>query len=175
MKDIQEEGNISVNSLNSLNPMRYDLEAIVDSSEPISEYLKASEEETTKFSERRAEYKLNGDAVEGIRAKVGDVVVVVFSAEWCPDCFRNVPVLGLLNEETGLEVRVFGHLKRNIMTPDERWAIPPSPPEVKEFNVIKIPLITVLNRDGEKLGEIVENPPKGQTLETALLEILKGA
>jgi len=98
--------------------------------------------------------------------------VVVFSAEWCPDCFRNVPVLGLVSEETGLEVRVFGHLMRNIKDPDEKWAIPPSPPEVKTYQVIKIPLITVLNQDGEKLGEIVENPSEGVTLEDAILDIL---
>lgn len=155
--------------------MRYDLESIMENSESISKYLKTSEETTMKFSERRAEYKLKMDAVKAIKAYVGRVLVVVFSAEWCPDCFRNVPVLGLLSEEIGLEVRVFGHLMRNAKSPDERWAIPPSPPEVKEFNVIKIPLIAVLNREGEKMGEIVENPPEGQTLEMALLNILKRA
>ncbi len=72
-------------------------------------------------------------------------------------------------------MRVFGHLMRNVTDPDEKWAIPPSPPEVKAFNVIKIPLITVLNKEGEKLGEIIENPPEGQTLERALLDILKKA
>jgi hypothetical protein len=64
---------------------------------------------------------------------------------------------------------------RNVTDPDEKWAIPPSPPEVKAFNVIKIPLITVLNKEGEKRGEIIENPPEGQTLERALLDILKKA
>ncbi len=153
--------------------MRYELEAIMSNSESVADYLKSSDEKTPKFAERKATYKLNKETVEKIKAYAGSAVVVVFSAEWCPDCYRNVPVLGLISEETGLEVRVFGHLMRNVKDPDEKWMIPPSPPEVKTFNVIKIPLITVLNEDGERLGEIIENPPEGQTLEKALLNILK--
>jgi hypothetical protein len=47
--------------------------------------------------------------------------------------------------------------------------------EVKEFDVVKIPLIVVLDRDGERVGEIVENPPPGKTVEGALLDILRRA
>jgi thiol-disulfide isomerase/thioredoxin len=155
--------------------MKLELEAIRSNSESVADYLKSSEEKTPKFTERKTTYKLDKDTIEKIKAYTDSAVVVVFSAEWCPDCYRNVPVLGLISEGTGLEVRVFGHLMRNVTDPDEKWAIPPSPPEVKAFNVIKIPLITVLNKEGEKLGEIIENPPEGQTLERALLDILKKA
>ena len=155
--------------------MRYDLEAIMSNSESVADYLKSSEEKTPRFAERKSTYKLNKETVEKIKACAGSTVVVVFSAEWCPDCYRNVPVLGLLSEETGLEVRVFGHLMRNVKDPNEKWAIPPSPPEVKDFNVIKIPHIIVLNEEGEKRGKIIENPPEGQTLERALLDILMKA
>jgi len=155
--------------------MKYELAAIMSNSESVAGYLKSSEEKTPKFADRKATYKLNKDTVEKIKAYADNAVVVVFSAEWCPDCYRNVPVLDLISEKTGLEVRVFGHLMRNVKDPNEKWAIPPSPPEVKKFNVIKIPLITVLNEEGEKLGEITENPPEGQTLERALLDILKKA
>ena len=156
-----------------MNPMKFDLEAIMRNSESIVDYLKSSEEKTPKFAERKITYKLDKDIVEKIKVYAGSVVVVVFSAEWCPDCHRNVPVLGSISEETGLDVRVFGHIMRNVMDPNEKWAIPPSPPEVKVFNVIKIPLITVINAEGEKLGEIIENPPEGQTLEEVLLNILE--
>jgi thiol-disulfide isomerase/thioredoxin len=169
------EYNICAGSVDSLNPMRHDLEAIMSRSESVADYLKSSEKKTPRFAERKSAYKLNKETIEKIKAHAGSAVVVVFSAEWCPDCFRNVPVLGLLSEETGLEVRVFGHLMRNVKDPNERWAIPPSPPEVKEFDVVKIPLIIVLNEEGEKLGEIIENPPEGQTLEGALLDILQKA
>ena len=152
--------------------MIFDLEAVRNASESVVDYLKGSEAKTPRFSERKSTYELNRDAVDKIRAHASRAVVVAFSAEWCPDCFRNVPVLGLVSEETGLEVRVFGGLMRDAKNPSERWAVPPSPPEVKAFNVVKIPLIAVLNTDGEKIGEIVENPPEGVTLEEALLEIL---
>ena len=39
--------------------------------------------------------------------------------------------------------------------------------------MVKIPLIVVLDKAGEKVGEVVENPPPGKTLEQALLDIIK--
>ena len=152
--------------------MKFDLEAIRSNSESVADYLVSSEKKAPRFAERKSTYKLNKDIVEKIKTYADNAIVVIFSAEWCPDCFRNVPVLGLLSEEAGLEVRVFGHLMRNVKDPDEKWVIPPSPPEVKTFNVVKIPLITVLNQDGAKLGEIVENHPEDATLEEAILDIL---
>ena len=110
-----------------------------------------------------------------LKVYAGEAHVFVFSAEWCPDCYRNVPVLKLIADATGIKTKVFGHLMRDAKNPEERWKIPPSPPEVKDFDVVRIPLIVVLNRDGAKIGEIVENPPEGQTLEEALLDILNEA
>jgi RimJ/RimL family protein N-acetyltransferase len=86
---------------------------------------------------------------------------------------RNVPVLELITAATGLEVRVFGHIMRDAKSNMRKWAVPKSPPEVEEFNVPKIPLIVILKKDGEKAGEIVENPPPGKTVEQALLDIMK--
>lgn len=153
----------------------YDLAKMRSGSEPVDEYLEAAVKNYPAFAKRLKEYRLDKEAVIGIKKLRGKAIVVVFSAEWCPDCVRNVPVLGLLSRETGLEVRVFGHLMRNPLSPTERWKCPPSPPECKEFNVIKIPLILVFDQKGEKLGEIVENPPAGVSLEGALLDILKKA
>ncbi len=99
--------------------------------------------------------------------------MVVFSAEWCPDCHRNVPILALLNREAGLEVRVFGHLMRDSKNDKRWWRIPPSPPEVDDFDVVKIPHIAVLDMKGEVVGEIIESPPEGKSLEQALLDIFE--
>jgi thiol-disulfide isomerase/thioredoxin len=152
---------------------RHELEAIRENSESVESYIRSSKEKAPQFAERKSIYTLDEETVEEIRDHTGKVAVVAFSAEWCPDCHRNIPVLCLLNEATGMEVRVFGHLMRDAKNPEEMWRVPPSPPEVKEFNVVKIPLILVLNEHGETIGAIVENPPEGQTLEEALLEILK--
>lgn len=152
----------------------YDLKRLREKSEPIAEYLESVGEERPEFKRRSREYRLDPKVVEELRAHAVKGVAFVFSASWCPDCHRNVPVLGLMSEATGLEVRVFGGLMRDSKNSSEIWRIPPSPGEVKDFDVRKIPLIVVLSREGEKLGEIVENPPPGKTLEEAVLEILKG-
>ena len=86
---------------------------------------------------------------------------------------RNVPVLDLLAEAAGIEVRVFGHIMRDAKSNTKKWAVPPSPPEVDEFKVSKIPYMVVLKKEGEKVDEIVENPPPGKTLEQAILDIVK--
>ncbi len=154
---------------------RHDLERLRENSETVQDYLDSIAETAPGFTERRAEYRLDEETTKKLREHAEDAVVIVFSAEWCKDCRRNVPVLGLIAEETGMEVRVFGHLMRNAKDPNERWSIPPSPPEVKEFDVVRIPLIAVLDEDGGKIGEIVENPPEGKSLEEALLGLLKKA
>ncbi len=154
-------------------PQRYDLTRLRKNSEGIADYLSSVSGEAPAFAKRKREYRLNENITGELKRHSGEAVVIVFSAEWCPDCHSNVPVLGLLSEATGLDVRVFGYLKRDTKNPDKRWRIPPSPAEVREFNVIKIPLIVVLNKEGEKIGEIVEKPPEGKSIEEALLNILE--
>lgn len=153
----------------------HDLKRLRERSESVQDYLASIAEASPGFAERRAEYRLDEQTTAELRKQAEDAVIIVFSAEWCKDCRRNVPVLGLIAEETGMEVRVFGHLMRNAKDPDELWGIPPSPPEVNEFEVVKIPLIAVLDVNGRKVGEIVENPSEGQSLEEALLDIIKKA
>lgn len=150
----------------------YDVEKLRANSESVGEYLASAGGEFTK---RYEEYKLDEGPTRELESHVDDVTVVVFSAEWCPDCHRAVPVLGLLSERIGLEVRVLGHLMRDAKNPKERWRIPPFPVEVKEFDVVKIPLIVLLDKGGENLGMVVEKPPEGQTLEEALLDIISKA
>jgi len=152
--------------------MNYNLVKIRDNSESIKKYVTSKSPAFDRFTSRKAEYKLDEVIVRELKKYAKDIVVVVFSAEWCPDCFRNVPVLDMINEETGLEVRVFGHIMRNVSNTTNKWAIPPSPKEVEEFGVTKIPFIVILNQSGDELGKIIENPQPGKTLEQALLEAI---
>lgn len=153
--------------------MKFDLEKLRKRTESVHDYISAPSKAKEAFDKRRVEYKLDPAAVKELKKRAKKCMVIVFSAEWCPDCIRNVPVLDLLAGATGLEVRVFGHMMRDAKSNNRRWAVPPSPPEVDEFNVVKIPLMVALRKDGEKVGEIVENPPQGKTLEQALLDIVK--
>jgi thiol-disulfide isomerase/thioredoxin len=153
--------------------LKYDVAKLRKGSEAVHDYVSTPSKAKEAFDKRRVEYKLDAAVVKELKKKAKDYAIIVFSAEWCPDCMRNVPVLDLIAEATGIEVRVFGHIMRDAKSNTRRWAVPPSPPEVDEFSVPKIPLIVVLNKDGEKAGEIVENPPPGKTVEQALLAIMK--
>lgn len=127
-----------------------------------------------KFLEHKKVYKIKTDVIEKLKPLAEDYVIVVFSAEWCKDCAANIPILALISEATGLEVMVFGGLKRDPLNPNRKWSVPPSPPEVEIFHVDKIPYILVLSAEGEKIGEIIENPRKGLTLEEEIFEIISG-
>jgi len=154
---------------------RHDLAALKAGSEPIEEYLAAPSDAAEAFNQRLQEYELDPSVTQKLKTHAGKAYVFVFTAEWCGDCKRNVPVLRLIQDSTGIEVRVLGHIMRDANNPDERWRIPPSPPEVREFNVVKIPHIAVLDAHGKELGAVIENPPEDKTLEEALLAILEAA
>jgi thiol-disulfide isomerase/thioredoxin len=126
-----------------------------------------------KFLTRKHTYKLNQEAIAEIKEFADKYFIVAFSAEWCKDCAANIPVLALISEETGLEVRVFGGLMKDPLSHERKWRIPPSPPEVETFNVDKIPLIILFDKEGNEVGRIVENP-KAPTLEEELLKIILG-
>ena len=153
--------------------MKYDVSKLRKGSESVHDYVSEPSKAKDAFDKRRAEYKLDAAVVKELKKKAKDYTVIVFSAEWCPDCMRNVPVLDLLAEAAGIEVRVFGHIMRDAKSNTKKWAVPPSPPEVDEFKVSKIPYMVVLKKEGEKVDEIVENPPPGKTLEQAILDIVK--
>jgi hypothetical protein len=62
---------------------------------------------------------------------------------------------------------------RDAKNPNNLWACPPSPVQVNEFKVVKIPHMFILNKKGAVEGEIIENPPEGKLLERVILEILE--
>ena len=126
-----------------------------------------------KFLARKQAYQLKIDAVRQLKRFADNYVIVAFSAEWCKDCAVNIPVLALISEAAGVEVRVFGGLKKDPLGHAKKWRIPPSPPEMDTFNVDKIPLMILFDREGKEIGRIIENPSKMPTLEEELCEIIK--
>jgi thiol-disulfide isomerase/thioredoxin len=138
----------------------------------VNEYLDGLKEPfREKFFARKQTYKLNQEAVNQLKKVADKYVVVAFSAEWCKDCAANIPVLALISEATGLEVRIFGGLMKDPLSQTRKWRIPPSPPEVEVFRVDKIPLIILFSKEGKEVGKIIENPQK-PTLEEELLKII---
>jgi len=126
-----------------------------------------------KFLEREQTYQLNEKTILELKKNAKNLMLVVFSAEWCKDCAANIPVLALIAEKTGIKVRVFGGLKRDALNPSKKWRIPPSPPEVETFNVEKIPYILIFTRKGELIGKIIENPRYKETLEEEILYLIE--
>jgi hypothetical protein len=139
-----------------------------------TEYIESLDEPFQKrFIERKKTYRLQRGIVEQLKKVRERCVVVAFSATWCKDCAVNIPVLALLSEVTGLEVRVFGGIKKDPLSPLHKWRIPPSPPETESFKIDKLPSILVFDIAGNELGRIVETPKLLLTLEQELLEIIK--
>jgi thiol-disulfide isomerase/thioredoxin len=139
----------------------------------VNAYLDSLEEPfKEKFLSRKQIYILNQEAVKHLRETTDKYVIIVFSAKWCRDCAANVPVLALIAEAAGLEVRIFGGLKKDPLSHTRKWRIPPSPPEVETFNIDKIPVIIIANKKGEEIGRIIENPKAGHTLEEELYEVI---
>lgn len=126
-----------------------------------------------KFLERMETYSLKENVVKELKKYVDKIFVVVFSAEWCKDCAANVPVLALLADKTGLKVRVFGGLRKDPLNSNEKWRIPPSPLEVREFKVESIPHIVIFHINGRELGKIIENPAPNKTTEEEILQLAK--
>lgn len=125
-----------------------------------------------KFLMRKQAYQLKSEAINQLEKFSDKYVIVAFSTGWCKDCTANIPVLALIFEATGLEVRIFGGLKKDPLSHSLKWRIPPSPPEVETFHVDKIPLIIVFDIEGKEIGRIVENPREEPTLEEELLRII---
>jgi thiol-disulfide isomerase/thioredoxin len=125
-----------------------------------------------KFSTRKQTCQLKSEAINQLKKYADKYMIVAFSAEWCKDCAVNIPVLALISEVTGLEVRIFGGLKKDPLSHTRKWRIPPSPQEVETFHVDKIPLIIVFDKEGEDIGRIIENPREKPTMEEELAEII---
>ena len=125
-----------------------------------------------KFLARKQTYVPDPEAITRLKAFAGKYVIIAFSATWCKDCALNIPVLALINESVGLEVRVFGGLKKDPLNQAHKWRIPPSPQEVETFNIEKIPLIIIADTEGREIGRIVENPSHQPTLEQEISEII---
>ena len=128
-----------------------------------------------RFLARKQTYQLQCVAVEELQKSAGSFTIVAFSASWCKDCAEQIPVLCLIAEATGLEIRIFGGIKKDPLSHTSKWRIPPSPPEVTTFHVDKLPTIIVFDVDGKEVGRIEERPKTMPTLEQEIYEIVKSS
>ena len=119
------------------------------------------------------EYKLDSGVVDELKDIVKGMTVVVFSAAWCGDCTRAMPVMMHLEEQLDLEVMAFSKIKTAPLNPDRQWAVPPSPPEVNEWGATAIPFFVFFDSDGNRVATLTEKPKVKDTLEAEILYVLK--
>lgn len=152
-----------------------DLDDIRQRTKSASEYLHGLTDKWKEYEmERYEKYNLDSNVVEELKKFVADIVIVLIGASWCKDCREAVPVLMKLEEEMGLEVRIFGTVKTAPLNPDVKWKVPPSPPETIEWGVTAIPWIVIFKKDGTRVGTIIEKQTIKPTLEAEILQLLKG-
>jgi hypothetical protein len=153
--------------------MNVDLVEIRKKTVSVGQYIDSMEQPfKEKFLNRKQTYELQPEAVDQLRNSAEKYVAIVFSAAWCKDCVENIPVLSLLSEATGLEVRVFGGLMKDPLSQVCKWRIPPSPPEVITFEVDNLPLIMIVDLYGNEIGRVIESPKRWPTLEQELNDII---
>ncbi len=119
-------------------------------------------------------YEPNDDIIKRLEDIVNCHTFVVFSADWCKDCKKYVAEFAkIVKKKPSINAIFFKSIKSAPLDPDVRWRIPPSPPEVDEFDLRKIPTFYILNSSGEQVGEMIENPKSKPTLAEELLFILE--
>jgi thiol-disulfide isomerase/thioredoxin len=118
------------------------------------------------------EYKLDVSVVDELNG-FGKLTVVAFSAAWCGDCKKAMPVMLHLEDQLEWEILVFSKIKTDPLNPDIQWKVPPSPPEVNDWGVKAIPWFVFFDSSGKELGVLIEKPKVKDTLEAEILHILK--
>jgi thiol-disulfide isomerase/thioredoxin len=140
----------------------------------VNQYVESLEQPfQDRFLTFKSTYQLDREALECLKKNSGKYVLVAFSASWCKDRAKSISVLAMLSDAVGLEVRIFGGLKKDPLSAVSKWRIPPSPPEVESFRVDKIPLIIVFDEEGKEVGRIVETPKFASSVECEISEIIK--
>ena len=151
-----------------------DLDDIRSRTTNVRDYIDSlKDKDKQKFLEVYNNYKLDVDVVDELRDALKDLTVVVFSAAWCGDCKRAMPVMQQLEEQLGLEVLVFSKIKTAPLNPDRQWAMPPSPPEIDEWGVTAIPWFNFYDPAGNLVGTLIEKPTVKETLEAEILHVLR--
>jgi thiol-disulfide isomerase/thioredoxin len=151
-----------------------DLKSIRERTISVDEYIQSLDDKNRDIvMEMYEQYDLDGNIVKKLRNRMKDITTVAFSAAWCGDCKNAMPVIKHLVEQIGIEVRIFDKIKTAPLDPDHQWKIPPSPPEIEEWNVTAIPWFEFIDENGRRIAHLIEKPKIKDTLEAEMLYVLK--
>jgi thiol-disulfide isomerase/thioredoxin len=127
-----------------------------------------------KFTERLTISRI----VPGTAQKLGKAIrdrelkLVIFSGSWCKDCQETIPILAKICQVTKIPMKILGGAKFSQEKPPT-WHVPPSPPEMNDLNIDRIPAILFLDKNGVEVLRYYERPPVGRSLEQHLLDIIE--
>lgn len=154
---------------------KHDLAQLKKNGKTVEDYMSCLEGKSGDEIKTNCElYEPKEDVIAALAEKAKGYTFVVFSAVWCKDCKTNVAAFAkILEHQPDIEVIFFSGIKTAPLDPDIRWRVPPSPPEVDDFDLRKIPTFYILNSEGVQVGEMIENPEHKETLEEELLYILE--
>ncbi len=153
-----------------------DLEDIRNRTKSAVDYMNSLDaKHRDSFYEVYQRYEIDPSITEELKGLVEGLTLVAMSAGWCKDCRNAIPVLMHLEEQIGLDVRVFGNVKTAPLDPEHQWRIPPSPPEIEEWGATAIPWIEIFDSEGERVATIIEKPKVKSTLEAELVHVLTEA
>jgi len=125
------------------------------------------------FLRQRNEYKLNPKAIEKLGAFSEDYRIVIVFADWCGDARRAVPVMSLIEVETGQKISALGGMKKPPYGSGKSWDVPPSPVEVDIFEITSSPTILIFNQQGEEVGRIKTRAKMTPTIEQEIVKVIE--
>ncbi|MHA1772458.1 MAG: thioredoxin family protein [Candidatus Thorarchaeota archaeon] len=155
--------------------MNATLNDIQDNSLSCIEYIEAMPSSSREgFMRNMMMYNLNEEAVQKLSAIANDYEFVVIFADWCGDARHAVPVLALLEQKIEIKIRSLGGMEKPEWGSSELWAVPPSPPEVKTFDITSSPTILIFEKNsGREIGRIKTRPRITSSIEEELVELVE--
>ncbi len=137
------------------------------------EYLKGiSDRFKDRFVSRYEETEIPEEYLQRLQQLLTGKTIIAFSAEWCKDCSNNIPVLARISEKIGVPFKILGGIKSDPKGKGPYWKSPPSPPEINELNIKRIPWIAVIDDEGNIHAIIDENPKYKQTVYEELIYLM---
>ena len=153
----------------------HDIAQLRKNGKSITDYMSCLEGKSGEEIKDNCEmYVPKEDVIADLAAKAKGYTFVVFSAVWCKDCKTNIAAFAkILEYQPSIDAIFFSGIKSAPLDPNIRWKVPPSPPEVDDFDLRKIPTFYILNSEGKIVATMIENPEHKETLEEELLYILE--
>jgi len=127
------------------------------------------------FKRQKQEYKLNQDAIDHLAKISEDFTIVIIFGDWCGDARRAVPVMSLIEEETGLRIAALGGMTKPPYGSGSGkfWAVPPSPEEVDIFEITSSPTVLIFNNQGEEIGRIKTRAKMTPSMEQEIVKVIE--